>query len=628
MRTLFHCTAALLVSQLLAGSAVAGPAPDPAQLLRTRPTGMDEDEWRKQRRDAARELGDERSEEAVDALIDVVETERYDAVLSIAMDSLARIGNPRAIPALQKVYADRSIDSFVREDAAKAIRALGGTPQDDARLTGKADSGAGPKTERVVQGPQLGVMGEASAPEDTFEDTSKRKRKQKPLPANLRARDRDIGFVVGALDIRVNTLSDETPMFANAGLGAFADYVDERDKWGWNISSSLNASYRNGDVTASPDPADPDDGDLQFIQETLAASAGAHYYFGKTDFHVFGQLGVSQRLAVITAETVDGGPPDETSDTRFALDVTPAAGFGWGRYLNAGSDIMVDAIVRVLEQENILARPLDDAARKAIRDAVYRYSNAFSTYPRVASVVQVLQDGGFLARRAGARLLYRLRSVVEDPSFLNRMQGIRARVGFLWSQPVAQDDFFRRANDPIGAPFLQFEAGFQLDRERQVTADLRGWYDIIDQGGFTADAGARYTRFLHSEFDDYRGQWFAGLRGGASLRQYDLPDGAPDEVLGYRAVAQAGYAYGFQRGSEIGVAVNAGVDSGGFVVGAGLALRFGIARGSVLNARGGTGAKAAPENPAPETSGDAKADGASGTTGGSAGAKVGGKAGN
>ena len=104
----------------------AAPAEADIELLRTRPTGMDEKTWRAKRREVAAELGKSRSKDAVDALIEIVETERYDSVLSIAIEGLGEQGDPRAIPALQKVYRDRSIDTFVREQAGEAIVELGG----------------------------------------------------------------------------------------------------------------------------------------------------------------------------------------------------------------------------------------------------------------------------------------------------------------------------------------------------------------------------------------------------------------------------------------------------------------------------------------------------------------------
>ena len=72
----------LIAALLVPAGAQAAPLDDKIQLLRARPTGMEEAEWRRQRREVARELGESRNQKAVDALIEVVETERYDAVLS------------------------------------------------------------------------------------------------------------------------------------------------------------------------------------------------------------------------------------------------------------------------------------------------------------------------------------------------------------------------------------------------------------------------------------------------------------------------------------------------------------------------------------------------------------------
>lgn len=567
---------------LLSPTAYAGPSIDEdIELLRARPTGMDEAEWRKKRREVAAELGESRSKKSVDALIEIVETERFDAVLSIAIQGLAKQGDPRAIPALQSVYRDRSLDTFIREEAAKAIIALGGRPQEDARLVGGTAGPTGGGTV-ALEGPQLGTMGAASVADD---DEIVSLEEDKKLPENLRARDWQLAFVLGSLDLSVNTLVTQQPLMADAGVGALAAYVDERHRWGWTARGNLGVRIRNGDNTSTPSAAGGDDGDVLFIHQDLRGVGEAHVYFGKTDVHAFAEVGLSQRVTHLGIEDIEGGSNEETlTDTRFAMDVIPAAGLGWGRFLNAGGDLMVDAIVAALEAENILAKPLDDAARAAIQDAVFRRSNSWSAYPRLAATLSVLETGGFLARPPGPRLVHRLRSILEDPSYAERMRGIRVRAGFLYGAPIAQNDFFRRGGDAVGAPFVQFDAGFQLDLERQVTADARFWYDVIGDQGFTSDAGATYTRFLHTRYDDYAGKWFAGVRGGASRRTYpDLPDDL-DIGLGFRAIGLAGYAYGFRRGSEIAVAANAGVDSGAFIAGAGLAFRLGIGRGSVLRA--------------------------------------------
>jgi len=571
-------------------TANVGPAAEPSDIdiLRARPTGMDDAEWRKRRREVAAELGNSRNPEAADALLEIVETERYDAVLSIAIEGLGKIGDQRAIEPLQKIHADRSLDDFVREDAAKALVALGAKPREDARAGGIVTGGGG--DEGLLGGPQLGTMGEASvAPEDTDDPT----RTDKQLPTNIRAREREFGFVLGRLDLAVNTLSAQQPILADGGVAARARYVDERQRWGWSARGLLSARLRNGDVTAAPEMGE-DTGNTLYVGQALQGVGEAHVYFGKTDVHAFGELGLSQRLVHVAVDDFGPGAQSELTDTRFALDVVPAAGLGWGRYLNQGSDIMVDAVVDALRKENILAKQPTAEDRRAIRDAIYRRSNAFSAWPRTQAVLAVLRTRGLLARRAGARLVHRIRSVVEDPSYLDRPKGVRVRAGFLYDAPIGQGDVQRRG-DGVGAPFVSLEVGLQFGLERQVIIDTRLWYDVIGVRGFTTDTGATYTRFLHTKFHDYAGQWFAGARGGISGRDRDdLPDGVEPSRIGYRAVGQAGYAFGFRRGSQISIAADTGVDSGAYVLGLGLALQIGIARGSVWNPSAITARGAAP----------------------------------
>jgi len=559
-------------------AASAGPAePSDLEILRARPTGMDDAQWRVRRREVAADLGERRDPEAVDALLEIVETERYDAVLSIAIEALGKLGDGRAVAPLQGIYADRSLDDFVRRDAAAALEALGAEPRQDARLGGLASTGGG--DDAVLGGPQLGTMGEASvAPEDADDPT----RGDKPLPANVRARVRDIVFVLGRLDLDVNTLSGQQPVLADGGLAVQARYLDERQRWGWSVRGDLSASIRNGDVTAVPEMGE-DTGDTLYVGQALQGAGEAHVYFGRTDVHAFGEFGVSQRVAHVAVDDFGDGSQSSLTDTRFALDVIPAGGIGYGRYLDGGSDLVVDAVIEALRAENTLAKPPTPEDRQALRDALYRRANAFSAWPRTQAVLALLRTRGLLARRAGARLMHRLRSIVEDPSFVDRPRGVRVRAGFLYAAPIGQADVLRRG-DGVGAPFVQLDAGVQLGLEHQVIVDTRLYYDVIGVRGFSTDSGATYTRFLHTKFHDYAGQWFAGVRGGVSGRDRDdLPDGVDPARIGYRAVGHAGYAFGFRRGSQISVGANAGVDSGAFVLGVGLGLQLGLARGSVWN---------------------------------------------
>lgn len=572
------CLAGAIAAVTSEAHAFGPAAEDDLAVLRARPTGMDDEAWRKRRREIAAELADRRDTATVDALLEIVETERYDAVFSIAIESLGKIGDPKAIEPLQRIQADRSLDDFVREDAAAALAALGAKPRatagDPAALVGSGGDDA------ALGGPQLGTMGEASvAPEDTDDPTEK----DKPLPANLRARMRDISFVLGRLDLGVNTLSSQQPVLADGGLAARARYIDERQRWGWSVIGNLSGRIRNGDVTANPD-AGEDTGNTLYVGQSLAGSGEAHVYFGRTDVHAFGQLGLSQRLARVSVDDFgDGGQQSSLSDTRFALDVVPAGGLGYGRFLDRGSDLLVDALVSALREENNLAKTPAPEDRRAIRDALYRRSNTFSSWPRTQAVLAVLRARGLLARRASARLVHRIRSVVEDPSYVERPQGVRVRVGFLYDAPIGQNEVQRRG-DAIAAPFAQLDVGLQLGLERQIMIDTRLYYDVIGVRGFTTDTGATYTRFLHTKFHDYAGQWYAGVRGGVSGRDRDdLPDDQELARIGYRAVGQAGYTFGFRRGSDVSIGATSGVDSGAFVLQAALGFRIGLARGAVWN---------------------------------------------
>ena len=89
----------LAAACLIPAWAKAGPAadaPSDLEVLRARPTGMDDDPWRKRRREIAADLGERRDKDAVDALLEIVATERYDAVPLIAIEGPGPIGDPRA----------------------------------------------------------------------------------------------------------------------------------------------------------------------------------------------------------------------------------------------------------------------------------------------------------------------------------------------------------------------------------------------------------------------------------------------------------------------------------------------------------------------------------------------------
>jgi hypothetical protein len=111
---------------------IAGAAPahadkvdDLIALVARKPAGMSAAEWREQRRDAARELGRSGDKRAVEPLMKVAESEKFDAVAEIAIEALGKLGDPRAVPLLKKIADDETRDQYLREAARGALAELG-----------------------------------------------------------------------------------------------------------------------------------------------------------------------------------------------------------------------------------------------------------------------------------------------------------------------------------------------------------------------------------------------------------------------------------------------------------------------------------------------------------------------
>src|SRR5262249_38956460 len=110
-------------------------------LLRKKPKGMDEDTWREKRRDAARELGELGDKKGVEPLLEVVDAERFDAILEIAIQSLGKLGDSKAVPALTRIAGDPSVETYVRDTAREARRKLGAARAEGGGKTGGGGAG-------------------------------------------------------------------------------------------------------------------------------------------------------------------------------------------------------------------------------------------------------------------------------------------------------------------------------------------------------------------------------------------------------------------------------------------------------------------------------------------------------
>ncbi|MBZ0235325.1 MAG: HEAT repeat domain-containing protein, partial [Deltaproteobacteria bacterium] len=95
------------------------------QLVEKQPDGMDRTTWKEKRRDAARKLVASGDRRAVPVLVRVAEGESFDIIGEIAIEGLGRLGDPSAVPALERIAGDSSRDRAQREMARKALAKLG-----------------------------------------------------------------------------------------------------------------------------------------------------------------------------------------------------------------------------------------------------------------------------------------------------------------------------------------------------------------------------------------------------------------------------------------------------------------------------------------------------------------------
>ena len=119
--------AALLLAGVLSSPPVRADehADNMLNILKKRPRGSTPESWLEERREAARELGRLKDKRAVPVLLGIVAKERFDVILEIAIDALGEIGDRRAVGPLKKLLNDPSLDAYVRDAVAGALKKLG-----------------------------------------------------------------------------------------------------------------------------------------------------------------------------------------------------------------------------------------------------------------------------------------------------------------------------------------------------------------------------------------------------------------------------------------------------------------------------------------------------------------------
>src|SRR3954447_2739746 len=95
------------------------------KLIENQPPDMDRPAWKEKRREAAKKLAASKDKKAVPELIKLADSETFDIIGEIAIEGLGNLGDPSAVPTLQKIVADPARDPHQKDLAKRALAKLG-----------------------------------------------------------------------------------------------------------------------------------------------------------------------------------------------------------------------------------------------------------------------------------------------------------------------------------------------------------------------------------------------------------------------------------------------------------------------------------------------------------------------
>lgn len=499
------------------------------EFVRQKPANMDRDTWREERRDAAKKLGDSGDKQAVPVLIEIVETEEFDAIAEIAVKGLGNLGDDRAVPALSKVADDRSRDRHVRNLAETALKKLGAKSDsgDSAEL---AASGGISDSSIVVGGGTSKTITPPAFPEDT-----------------IAAAER-LTFVLGGASLTYDTVRDN-PVFRGVGTARY-DRVSERPEM------AVRYGLEGGALAGLID-YDGDDSTARALTLNAKGDGDVRFYLGESRqffASVSGALGSG-----FAANRLDRpGPDNDTKEYHFALDASVALWVGYGRSFDVGEALRLRRIELVLEQAKALGRPVSGDLAEKVLATWWALRREIGAHARLVATVKILRESGVLLGEPDAGLSYRLLEVLRDGQLDHRIEGWDVRMGIGEVYTMRDDqldvDEGRSEHALISARYgVQAKSGSQ-----ELVGEAAGRYRILAPDGelapFALGASATYRRFRYGDNFDPLGAY--EISGDVIVSDTDL-----DRNLAVRVGGLLGWRWKPNRASEFRLAGTIALES-------------------------------------------------------------------
>jgi hypothetical protein len=549
-------------------------------ILKKRPRGKALETWLEERREAARELGRLKEKRAVPHLLKIIEKERFDVILEIAIDALGEIGDKRAVAPLKKLLNDPSLDAYVRDAVAGALRKLGeeGPKPPEGGGGTKPPKGGGTKPPKIEEPEPPGPETRETTDQDNL--ALRLAKLQQPfgglaplelkLPADLLARMEKWEILGGAADVRWDKRA--SLVSGSLSLASHAFYQVERRAVGYSIDGQLDLGFRVTNTPAAPSAWD--------FNHSLNIYPEVRWYPAQHDAPLF-----CLQLSGGVGYGLDFGATGTMDDRRLAFASTISVGGGpaYGRMFDVGAKLRLRRLQIVMKKAGLLSGHIDRAVGDQLITAWYQLRNRVGSFWQLGYTLDILNRAGLLSAKEGIdpATLYRVIRILDDPQLLNRREGMMFRLGYGYAR-----NFVRNGSDAdLGFVYLTGEHAWQIGTTRALESSLRFYYEHITDPhlyGLTGKAG--FVQYLYNPSYDPLGALSAFVSVGFNNQpgptsSTNTPNGWSG--LGYQVMAGGSYARIFNRGTEISLAAQLGVQSGAPLFLVSLAAKYGVVYGAI-----------------------------------------------
>lgn len=552
---------ALLCSVAYADTDVAGLV----KLIENQPSDMDRPTWKEKRRDAAKKLAQSKDKRAVPELIKLAESETFDIIGETAIEGLGTLGDPSAVPTLQKIVADPARDPHQKDLAKKALAKLGApesgpatpppppppdkTPPPDTSTTTTTTTTTTPPPDTTSS-----LLGAQQAPTDV-----------PALPEmaddTLASYER-VTFAGGTAAFGYDTLRKRLSFDADVA-GSYAKRV-EREKMAWGTDADVHVV--TGLINA------PGSSQQRGAEVVAQGDGEARFYSGK--IYGIGRAAVGVQMDYVSDVDQNG---NAVKFTHTYGDVQVALGGGYGRLLDIGAQIRVRRLAHALDNNRALGKPIDAATSKKLQLTWWALRGERSSYRQLVATVAILREAGILLSEPDAGLTYEILNVLRDTQLFVRPSGFDANVTFGEGYLDRPDD--NSASGRVEQLLANAGYGAQLDDDKleltgNAYARLRLFAPDNAPSPWAAGATARMTRFTYGEHGDP----FGALDIGADVMLSSDDRMNSDKEL--RVDGELGFTYWLNQASGVRLAAQVAEDRGALFIGAQLTATYGLLDGT------------------------------------------------